>query len=237
MQDRRFLADLSVKEVIGTDERELENLSQQLNMTDLQPHVFEIAKDPDGRVYRLTIIPRLIEIPQPKRFRADDLGFDGWTFNQSAVILNDQDYIGSIGMSTDGFSLCYVNIPGVAVVDFSLTEFTGSKPIGTLQNGVISIEHESNVLQIRGVLNGKIPQVLEGPYQVFVRWKPSEQSLEDARAMLQAQLDRLKTKIENGDSSLRPEVLESLQNRMDSDRVFIMHSGTRGLQKSEIVHP
>ena len=234
-QDRQFLADFSVKDVTGgKQEKELLDLSESLNLTDLQPRMIEIAKDPDGRVYRINLVPRLVEHPLPKKFRTADLGFEGWTFSNSAVILNDQDYVGSIQMSTDGNSVSWVEIPGLALVEFSLTEMTDSKPEGTLQNGTIYIAHESTGLQIRSVLNGKTPQMLNGPYQVFVRWKNSGQSLEDARTMLKAQISMLKERIEKGDTSFPKEVLPQFEKMAESDRPFLMGSGTRQLQQKEI---
>ena len=116
-QDRQFLADLLVKDVTSaTQEKELKDLNQSLNLADLQPRMVEIAKDPDGRVYRINLVPQLVEHPLPKKFRTADLGFEGWTFSNSAVILNDQDYVGSIQMSTDGNSVSWVEIPGLALV-------------------------------------------------------------------------------------------------------------------------
>ena len=120
-------------------------------------------------------------------------------------------------------------------MEFSLTEMTDSKPEGVLQNGTIFIAHESTVLQIRGVMNGKTPQMLAGPYQVFVRWKQPEYSLDEARTMLKAQISMLKGQIEKGDTSIPKEALAQLEKMAESDRPGPMSWGTRQLQKKEIV--
>ena len=235
-QDRQFLAEFSVKEVtVGQPERELQDLSQSLNMTDLQPRMIEVAKEADGRVYRINLVPRLVEPPMPRKFSTAELELDGWKFSNAAVILNDEDYVGSIQMSSHGNSVSHVEIPGIALVEFSLTEMTDSKPEGVLQNGTIFIAHESTVLQIRGVMNGKTPQMLAGPYQVFVRWKQPEYSLDEARTMLKAQISMLKGQIEKGDTSIPKEALAQLEKMAESDRPGPMSWGTRQLQKKEIV--
>lgn len=235
-QDRQFWADFSVKDVTGgQQEKELRELSQSLNLTDLQPRMIEIAKDPDGRVYRINLVPRVHEPVLPKKFRTADQGLDWLTFFNSAVILNDQDYVGSMNVHAHGNAVSWVDIPGLALVEFSLTEMTDSKPEGTLNGGTISITHETTGLQIRGVLNGKTSQVLfDGPFLVFVRWKEPSHSLEEARDLLKAQISMLKGQIENGDTSLPKEVLVKLEKMAESDRPFLMGSGTRQLQQNEI---
>lgn len=220
----------------GADE-DLKELSQTLNLTDLQPHVIDIAKDPDGRVYRVKILPRLIEYVQPKKFRLEDLGVDAWKFFNSAVILNDQDYLGTIGMTTDSSSVASLGIAGLADIEFSLTEMTDSKPEGVLQFGTISISHDGTLVQIRGVSNGKSLEQLPGPYHVYVRWKASSQTLDEARAMIRTQLASLNAQVEKGEISISKEVLAKIQKMADSDKPFILRSGSRLLLKNEIVAP
>lgn len=236
-KDHEFLADLSVKDVTGGGDKDLKELSQTLNLTDLQPHVIDVAKDPDGRVYRVKILPHLNEHAQPKKFRSEDLGLDAWTFNNSAVILNDQDYIGTISMAASGTSAASLEIAGMASIEFSLAEMTDSKPEGIFQNGTISILHGGTLVQIRGVEKGKSPEQLPGPYLVYVRWKASSQTLEDARAILRTQLTMLNTQIEKGEISVPKEALAAMQKMADSDKVFIFSSGIRTLLKNEIVAP
>lgn len=233
----QFLADLSVRNVTGGADEDLKELSQTLNLTDLQPHVIDIAKDPDGRVYRLKILPRLTEHLQPKKFRLKDLGLDRLKFFNSAVILNDQDYIGTIGMTTDSSSVASLGIAGLANIEFSLTEMTDSKPEGVLRFGTISISHDGTLVQIRGVSSGKSLEPLPGPYHVYVRWKASSQTLDDARAMLRTQLTMLNAQIEKGDISIPKEAVEAIQKMANSDKPFILRSGSRLLLKNEIVAP
>ncbi len=233
----QFLADLSIRNVTGGANEDLKELSQTLNLTDLQPHVIDIAKDPDGRVYRVKILPRLIEYVQPKKFRLEDLGVDAWKFFNSAVILNDQDYLGTIGMTTDSSSVASLGIAGLADIEFSLTEMTDSKPEGVLQFGTISISHDGTLVQIRGVSNGKSLEQLPGPYHVYVRWKASSQTLDEARAMIRTQLASLNAQVEKGEISISKEVLAKIQKMADSDKPFILRSGSRLLLKNEIVAP
>ncbi|MEZ6034956.1 MAG: hypothetical protein R3C17_17830 [Planctomycetaceae bacterium] len=233
----QFLADLRIKDVTGGADEDLKELSQTLNLTDLQPHVIDIAKDPDGRVYRVKILPRLDEHLQPKKFRLEDLGLDACKFFNSAVILNDQDYIGTIGMTTDSNSVASLGIAGLANIEFSLTEMTDSKPEGVLQFGTISISHDGTLIQIRGVSNGKSLEPLPGPYHVYVRWKASSQTLAEAREMLRAQIATLNAQVEKGEISIPKEALEKIQKMADSDKPFILRTGSRLLMKSEIVTP
>ena len=233
----KFLADLSVRNVTGGADEDLKELSQTLNLTDLQPQVIDIAKDPDGRIYRVKILPRLTEHVLPKKFRLEDLGLDAWKFFNSAVILNDQDYIGTIGMTTDSSSVASLEIAGLANIEFSMTEMTDSKPEGVLRFGTISISHDGTLVQIRGVSSGKSLEQVPGPYLVYVRWKASSQTLDDAREMLRAQIVTLNAQVEKGEISIPKEALAKIQKMADSDKPFIFGSGSRLLLKNEIVAP
>ncbi len=59
----RFLAKLTVESVTKDKVVAMDDLNRELDLTDLQPQVIEIARDDDGRVYRVNIFPRVDERP------------------------------------------------------------------------------------------------------------------------------------------------------------------------------
>ena len=209
----------------------------EYDLSDLAPRILEIARDDDGRVYRLSLVPSIREKPLPVQFNAADLQLDHWTFPSSPVLLNDQDYIGRLGMGRGPLAWC--DIPGLAKVEFSLLHLKGALPLGTLENGVITIKHESGTtLQISDVKNGTNQDVLSGgPYRVWVRWKKPSQSIEEYRESLKRQIASLRERIKNGDLSLPEGTLERLEKMSESGRIGLIGNGIRGVETSELVTP
>lgn len=229
----RFLAKLTVKSIIGDKVVEIPDLNRELDLTDLQPHVIELARDDDGRVYRVNVYPKVREKSPVKTFHAEDLELDRWSFRNSAVILNDQDYVGTLEMS--GGPLAWVDIPGFALVEFSLVPLKESQPEGVLKDGTININHGTTRVEISGVRNGLNQDTLSGsPYRVFVRWKAPSQSIEQYRESLKRQVEILKQQIESGDSNLPKETLSRLEMMANSGRVLLMSNGVRRVRKDEL---
>ncbi len=210
--------------------------SIEYDLSDITPRSLEIARDEDGRVYRLNLTPRIIVRPRPKQFKVSDLQLESWSFPESPVLLNDQDYIGQLGMSSGTLAWC--DIPGLAKIEFSLLHLKNAAPIGSLKDGVINIAHENGTtLTISNVKNGIDQELLNGgPYRVWVRWNKSTESVEEYHKSLKAQIAMLKERVKNGES-LRRGSLERLEKMSESDRIGLMSNGLRQVKPDDLADP
>jgi len=228
---QRFLAHVTVR----PDEEDMGTRAQEIDydLTDLNPQSLELARDEDGRVYRLSLVPRIIQNPKPWQFKAEDLRLEYWSFPSSPVILNDQDYIGRLSMSSGPIAWC--DIPGLAKIEFSLLHLKDAKPMGTLEKGVINIAHEGTTLRISDVKNGVNTEALTGgPYQVWVRWAEPTQTVEEYRQSLKQQIASLKERVKNDELTLPLGTLKRLEQMSESNRIGLIGSGLRGVEDGDL---
>ena len=232
LKSQRFLATVTVKPIPGDTGTKAQEIDYDLS--DLAPRSLEFARDADGRVYMVSILPTIHEKRAPAQFNVADLRLEYWTFPSCPVVLNDQDYIGRLGMGSG--PLASFDIPGLANVEFSLLHLKDALPLGTLENGVINIKHDSGTtLQISGVKNGANQDVLSGgPYRVWVRWKQPSQTVEEYRESLKRQIVTLKARINDGDTSILTGTLERLQKMAESGRIGMISGGTSGVKPDDL---
>ena len=169
-QKERFIANIGIEP--GQNNREINKDSYEIDCTDLKPKSLELAKNDNGRVYMLNLVPSInIVDNRPKRADDSSFGFSRWSLVDSMVIFNDSVYAGKMGCV--GGPLAYLSYPGYAKVEFALVPFSGAKRLGTLKNGKLQIRAEDGqTLEIYGVKNGNEPiQLPGGPYEVWVRWQ------------------------------------------------------------------
>jgi len=206
------------------------------DLSDFEPRTLEIARDDDGRVYRLNLTPSVLVHPT-KQFKSSELRLENWSFPGSPVILNDQDYLGELSMS--GGQLAHCDIPGLARIEFSLLHLKGASPIGKLADGVINITHkDGTTLRISNVMNGTNAAVLPGgPYVVWVRWNKPTQSMEEYRQVLKATIAALKKQVSDGDLVPRPGVLERLERTLVSGQVGLIEFGLAGMSPADLAEP
>lgn len=199
-------------------------MNREFVLSDLQPQSIEIARNDDGRVYRLQLCPRVNELPEPRPLDVNALRLDHWSFENSSVILNDQDYLGRLGMSSG--QLASLDLPGLAKIEFSLVPFRDAMPIGSLKDGVISIIHANGTsLQISNVTNGiHREQLTGGPYQVFVRWSEPSMTDTEYRERLSETVAQVRKQIESGGLPAGEDWLKRLERAQNSDRVMMMSS-------------
>ena len=231
---QRFLVNVTVK----PGEQETRARAQEIDydLSDLNPRSLDIARDDDGRVYRLMLIPRIKEEPKPREFEASDLKLEYWTFHGSPVVLNDQDYVGRLSMSIGPIASC--DVPGLAKIEFSLLHLRAGLPAGTLEDGVINIAHGGTTLRISDVKNGANAEVLAGgPYRVWVRWNKPTQTVEEYRQSLKEHIASLRARVESGDLSLSPGTLERLEEMSESDRIGQIGGGVRGVEDDDLATP
>ena len=231
LRSGQFIATLRIQPK-KSDEQTKES-NREFNLTGLQPQIVEIARDDDGRVYQLQLLPMIREFKAPAKFDTNALRLDFWNFQSSPVIVNDQDYVGRLGMSSGQFAT--IELSGTAKVEFSLVPFRGARSMGSLKDGTINISHDDGTsIQISGVTNGVHRQTLAGgPYQVFVRWSEASISDEEHKKHLAETIASVRKKIEDGDLPAGANWLERLERAQDSDRIMIMSNSLGPIPRAD----
>lgn len=220
----------------GKNKEKTETVTKKFEMPDLRPQRMELSKGSDGRIYELTLIPEIIEIEKPKTFNLSDLKLQEWDFRSSPVILNDQIYVGQMGVS--GANLVGVDIVGHATCEFSLIPWKDSKPTGTLNDGVLNLKGKDISIMISGVHNGAQRQILEGgPYLVWTKWTEPKLSKVESQALVRQHIELLQKRREEGDLTITPEILRRMKEFAKSGKPMLMGSSGRDLRPSEIVDP
>jgi hypothetical protein len=232
VRDGKFLATVTVE----PDDEDLQTRAQviEYDLTDLAARSVELARDADGRIYRLSLMPTIVEVNKPRQFKVSNLSLDFFSFSNSPIILNDQDYLGSLSMSSGPLAWC--DIPGLARIEFSLLPLKDARPIGTLREGVIKIEHEDGQsLEIAAVKNGANHETLAGgPYKVWVRWQPPTQTIEEHHAAVKKQIAVLRQQVKDGEISLPQGMLERMEKRNEAGGIGLISSGLRGVSPDEL---
>ena len=236
LQSHQFGASIEVTP--HASDSHTEPMEREVDLAGLQPKSIDLARDDDGRIYRLLLVPTVRQAAAPRAFATDELELARFSFPQSPVVLNEQQYLGQLSMS--GGSVAWVEIPGTAMVEFSLLRLTDSEPIGTLKDGTIEITRDDGtLLRIANVENGTYREVLPGgPWIVWVRWQPPTYSLEQYRERVERnreQLAELRRKVAAGDAYVPPAALKRLEAMGDSDHIGLVSSGLRSARPDEVV--
>lgn len=197
-QNGKLLADLKTQRQAGGEATAPPELNREVDVTDLAPVTYELGRDLDGRVHRMTIVPSLKSHPLPRQFRVGDLDLTDFNLGRLPVILNEQEFIGAAGVS--GGEVISLQIAGLADIEFSLSPFPGAVHSGELNNGILVIRHEKTYLQISGVTHGTRNEVLQGgPYKIFVRWEAPAMTLAQYVNSLEFQLKEFRKLAAQGD--------------------------------------
>lgn len=223
-----------VIDVQPTEARQALGFEQQsLDLTDMKPAAIRLATDREGRVFQLNLSPSVrITDNTPQRLDVSELRLHHWRFPDSPILVNDAMYVGRISFAQS--PVAYVDISGVARVEFSLFELTESKPWGMLNGGVVTLTHpnDQTTIQISNVLNGG-PHAMElpgGPYRVWVRWSAPTLTVEQHRQ----ELIELRKRIASGE---RPGSTAYLDKQLARAPSPWLHSGgVRGLRGGELVN-
>ncbi len=220
LKDGKFISKLTVSKTVGGRMIELPELSSNLDLTDLEPKTIELAKDADGRLYVARLVPKVIESSTAKRFDHKDLRLEQFSFDESTVILDDQEYLGTMSMFSG--ELVHLDIASVGKVEFSLIPFMGASEQGQLHNGSITIHHDGKSLQIQRVRNGVPANELQGgPYAVYVRWSPPTSTADEMRHIMKRQLDELRTQLTSGVGTQTEGSLKALERQLDQRKLFM----------------
>jgi hypothetical protein len=212
-------------------------LTREFDLSVMEPQSLDLARDEDGRIYRINLMPRVQQEAPPRQFNARHLHMEAWSFPSSPIILDDQVYLGTLSMSYGSFA--HFEVPGLARIEFSLLHLKDAKPWGVLDDGTLRITHEDGTtFRITNVKNGVHSQELPGgPYQVWVRWKEPSQTLEEYQEIMKSQLADLKSRVENGDVLISADQVRRLEQSIDSGRVHQMASGLRPVRVDELAWP
>jgi len=226
LREKKFVANLSVKPK-GADKL-TKPVEQEFVLSGLEPKTMELGRDEDGRVYQLQILPHVKVSPLLNTFDADKMRLDAFSFNNSFVIVNDQDSVGRLNMSSGQLAGLDLSL---ALVEFSLIPFRDAEPIGTFKDGTIHITHDSGTsIEIRNVRNGNLGRALPGgPYKVFVRWSPPTMTPEEIQEQTSAMISHFKAAIEQDDVPIEQKkqlqaVVERMESNVGSDRVTMISS-------------
>ncbi len=230
-EDGRFLVTIDLepedaKQKLGFEKR-------YLDLTDLTPLAIRLATSEKGRVYQLNLTPNVrVTDNTPRPLNPSTLRLHNWRFPNSPILVNDALYVGRISSSSS--PVAFVDISGVAYVEFSLYELTDAKPWGILNNGIVTLTHPDNHTEIRisDVRNGG-PHPVDlpgGPYRVWVRWSDPTYTVEQHRQMLVELRERLVN------SDFPKARIAYLDKQLARDpNPWISSSGMRGLRTGERV--
>jgi len=231
-ENRRFKASLKVQP--DKKDKSTKARDEQFDLTDLESRTIDLGKDDDGRVYRVRLVPHVRQHAEPKRFRLSDFGLNDWHFQDSAVILNDQEYLGTLSLG--GGEVAWIDVPGLAKVEFSLLPFKGAKSEGVLKGGTVRLERSDGTqLRITNVRNGFTPTPLPGgPFQVWVRWSNPSESIEEYRDSLKRHIQELRERSKRGDVELSKQTLERLEKATVSGGAIRIEGGVSSPKKNDL---
>ena len=217
----------------ASDKQTKQRDEEEFDLSDLNSKTIDLAKDADGRAYRITLVPRIVQKVEPRTFRSSDLRLNTWRFQDSVVVLNDEDYLGTLNVA--GAEIAWIDVPGLAKVEFSLLPLKGAESEGVLKDGTIRIKHSETRLRITNVKNGfgstSLPSV---PYHVWVRWDKPSKSIDDYRESMKQRIRNLREKSERGDIVVSKQTFKRLEQAASTGRVLQMSGGVRRAKNGDV---
>ena len=73
LKAQRFLINVTVTP--AEEDKQTKAQTIDYDLTDLHQRSLEIARDDDGRIYRLSLVPSIMERPKPRQFKTEDCGW------------------------------------------------------------------------------------------------------------------------------------------------------------------
>ncbi len=211
----------------------IQDRSFQVDLSSLDAKTVELGHAPDGRVYKLSLVPSMeIKAPEVSVPIADAFKkVEQMTFENSVVILNYDSYVGTI-LGMGDTERAYVDIPGLLRVDFSLVQLVGYEKMGSLKGGRIDLRvSEENSLQIYNVLSGAGNIIADGPYEVWAKWTPAKETTAEVVRKTLAMYE--KEKLSGNPVVDRPE-MKAILERLKRGKPMMSY-GSAGLSDSERV--
>jgi hypothetical protein len=231
LEKKRFLVAVYIEPENAS--RSLGFEKQTFDMTDLKPAAIRLATGKTGRVYQLNLDPKVqITDNTPRKLDVNNLALQDWRFPNSPILVNDAFYVGEIACAHS--PVAFVDISGVARVEFSLYELTNAKPWGALNRGVVTLTNpeDHTTIKISNVSNGgsEAIELPGGPYRVWVRWSKPTYTIDEFRQEMAKQRKQL---LDGDNTKAYAEYLEKQLARAPSP--WLSSSGIRGLEHGDRV--
>lgn len=217
-------------EVVPADAK-TEPRKLDLEFAEMKATSIEIGRDADGRVYVLNLTPGTDDTtpPEPKTLTADVSKLYTMAFKNSPVVMNDSEFLGSVGGS--GMEYFFIDLPGRWRVEFSLVDMGGDTQVcGLLQDGQIRLENPDGSvrLDVYNVLSelAQAP-IAGGPYKVWARWFTSSQSAEEANRNANEMLSKLTTMTMQfaPGAAVSQQAVDMAVERLRSGKPMMMYGG------------
>lgn len=148
-----------------------------------------------------------MEAKLPTQFKAEDLAIYDWDFPQSPVILDDEIYVGRVGMS--GGPVVGIEIAGIASLEFSLLPLKEATPSGTLYGGTLAIKIDDHAVVISGVALELQNKRWTGRTKFGCRKIEGSGSAEEMKNLFREQLQVIEERKADGDLSITDDVIAS----------------------------
>ncbi len=229
-KQNRIIAEVSI-EAMETN-KSLKPRTTEVDLSDMHSDFTEVTKDDDGRVYFLILRPEVVEAKLPATFSIEKLAPFDWDFDNSPVILDDEVFVGRIGMN--GGSLAGISIAGVTNMEFSLRPLKSAEPIGILQNGTLTIKLDSHTIAISGIRNGADKITLDGPFKVWVKILDNGGNIQEVQDAFRQQLELLEKRRADGDGSITDDVIARIKRFINEGRPMLLGSNARDVRKDEL---
>ncbi|MCL5270870.1 MAG: hypothetical protein M1457_10065, partial [bacterium] len=170
-----------------------------------------------------------------------------WYFDDSPVILDDRRYLGKL--TAAGGPLAFVEVPGLARVEWALAPFPSAVNGGRLAAGRLTLTRGGDapdagmtidIYQVRNGTAGTVtgaaggrghsgPETLTGgPYPVWVRWMPPSLSVEAAARLV----DETNRRLSDGSAGAIPAdaaTLQAIENEIRAGRLPVLQGGVAPL--------
>ncbi len=145
-------------------------INKDFNVSTLEMTTFTLLKTNKGEL-KINIVPKMIEEElQPIKLGADNFGLNHFCLRNSAIIVDDNFYVGKLTGFAERIELRF---PNFYDIDISLIPLRDWKQIGTYNNGEISIDMDENhILTLLNVGVGPSGYQKGGPFKVYGAMKP-----------------------------------------------------------------
>ena len=153
-------------------------LLQDFDVSTLANHTVSLLNNEEGEL-QLTIIPRIVKEDKlkPIQVSKDSFGLNHMCFKNSAMIINDNFYIGKLTGFGEWTQLRMTNFYDI---DVSLMPLKDWKPIGIYRDGIIKIDvDDDNILELLSIGIGPSGYQKGGPFIVYGKIVKNSRSKEE----------------------------------------------------------
>ena len=166
----------------GAAKANVHRKSFEVDLSDFRPQGVELFRAADGRVHMFSLVPSIVVTRASPPRPVDGTRLNHLMFVKAPVVLNESKFLGTIDELTGANEFAWIEVAGMARIEFSLIPMRDSKPLGVLKDGLLHITNaDGTTVDIYDVLSDFTKSPLpDGPYKVWVRWKPATETVEQA---------------------------------------------------------